>query len=196
MKKVFYLTLTLVFFLLKNDVLANFINVQNTTLTGQNTTNGTIQVQFDLSWNNSWRDSINYDGAWVFIKYRIGSGNWIHANLSSTGFVNGSGTSNVIQIAPVTGTSIRPGAMIYRGVGGVGNFSVSGLQLAWAYGSQTVSNTDALTAQLRVFATEMVFIPQGNFFAGDISVIRIYNRALTQTEITQNFNAVRGRYAL
>lgn len=34
-----------------------------------------------------------------------------------------------------------------------------------------------------------------NFFPGDISIIRLYNRALTQSEITQNYNAVKGRYA-
>lgn len=186
MKKVFYLALILASSFLKKDALANFINVQNTTLTGQNTTTGTIQVQFDLSWNNSWRDSINYDGAWVFVKYRIGSGNWIHANLASTGFVNGTGTNHVIQIAPLTATNIRPGAMIYRGVGGVGNFGVTGMQLAWAYGTQTVSNADALTAQLRVFATEMVFIPQGNFFVGDGVNTRfhLYNGGTAPIQIT------------
>jgi hypothetical protein len=32
--------------------------------------------------------------------------------------------------------------------------------------------------------------------AGNISVIQIYNRALSQAEITQNFNALRGRYGI
>lgn len=35
-----------------------------------------------------------------------------------------------------------------------------------------------------------------NFFSGDISQIRIYNRALNITEIQQNFNATRGRFGL
>ena len=33
-------------------------------------------------------------------------------------------------------------------------------------------------------------------FRGDIPSVKIYNRALTQTEITQNFNALRGRYGI
>jgi hypothetical protein len=33
-----------------------------------------------------------------------------------------------------------------------------------------------------------------NFLAGNLSVVRIYNRALTQAEITQNYNAVKDRY--
>ena len=34
------------------------------------------------------------------------------------------------------------------------------------------------------------------FFSGNIANTKIYNRALTQTEITQNFNALRGRYGI
>jgi hypothetical protein len=36
----------------------------------------------------------------------------------------------------------------------------------------------------------------GDYFNGNISVVHIYNRALTQAEITQNFNALRGRYGI
>lgn len=172
MKRLYYLSSALMLMLVANFSFANFINVQNTTLTGQNTTNGTIQVQFDLSWNNSWRDSINYDGAWVFVKYRIGTGNWLHSNLSATGFQNGTGTSHAIQIAPLTHSNNRPGAMIYRNTGGSGTFNATGIQLQWAYSTQSVSNTDALAAQLRVFAVEMVFIPQGNYFLGSANNAR------------------------
>jgi len=35
-----------------------------------------------------------------------------------------------------------------------------------------------------------------NFYRGDISIVRIYNRALSTTEIAQNWNANRGRYGL
>ena len=35
-----------------------------------------------------------------------------------------------------------------------------------------------------------------NEFKGYISSIQIYNRALTATEISQNFNALRGRYSI
>ena len=34
------------------------------------------------------------------------------------------------------------------------------------------------------------------WYAGKISIIKIYNRALTQQEIAQNFNALRGRFGL
>lgn len=34
------------------------------------------------------------------------------------------------------------------------------------------------------------------FFPGNISNVMLYNRALSATEVTQNFNAIRGRYGL
>jgi len=33
-------------------------------------------------------------------------------------------------------------------------------------------------------------------FVGDISIVQLYNRALTEAEIQQNFNALRGRFGL
>ena len=36
----------------------------------------------------------------------------------------------------------------------------------------------------------------GNFFAGNIGILRVYNRALSQTEIRQNYNATRAYYGL
>jgi hypothetical protein len=35
-----------------------------------------------------------------------------------------------------------------------------------------------------------------NFFSGDVPVVRIYNRALSATEVTQNFKVNRGRFGL
>jgi hypothetical protein len=33
-----------------------------------------------------------------------------------------------------------------------------------------------------------------NFFPGDISIVRIYNKALSQSEVTQNYDAIKSRY--
>ncbi len=84
-------------------VMANNIQLSNVALTGQNTAGGYIMVQFDLSWDNSWRtDNLNGDGksnwdaAWVFVKYRITSKNggddlWKHAWLNDNGHGGGTG---------------------------------------------------------------------------------------------------------
>jgi formylglycine-generating enzyme required for sulfatase activity len=66
---------------------ANNIVVSNTALTGQDINNGPNSalnfalVQFDLSWDNSWRTAnpANWDAAWVFVKFRLGSTNYLSA---------------------------------------------------------------------------------------------------------------------
>jgi hypothetical protein len=35
-----------------------------------------------------------------------------------------------------------------------------------------------------------------NYWGGGVSIVRVYNRALSQEEITQNFNAIKSRYGL
>lgn len=38
--------------------------------------------------------------------------------------------------------------------------------------------------------------PDGQYFTGNISIVRIYNKSLSQSEILQNFNAQKARYGL
>ena len=48
------------------------------------------------------------------------------------------------------------------------------------------------------FTTRLGYASGGGYpyFNGNISQIQIYNRALSATEILQNFNALRGRYGV
>src|ERR1700733_10679231 len=72
----------------------NNIQVSNVTLTGQNVGSHFTLVQFDLSWDNSFRINAgaqNWDAAWVFVKFQITGGAgctasalWNHATLSGT----------------------------------------------------------------------------------------------------------------
>ena len=64
---------------------ANNILINNVSLTGQNLENGFALLEFDVSWDNSWRlesGPSNYDAAWVFVKYRESGGNWQHASIN------------------------------------------------------------------------------------------------------------------
>jgi formylglycine-generating enzyme required for sulfatase activity len=174
-----------------NKGLANNISVSNVTLTGQNTAAGVnnannfTQVQFNLSWENSHRVTFgptNWDAAWVFVKYRVSGGNWLHATIASTGQVAPTGSS--IDIGLLTpGTAYNAtsnpglGAFIYRNAAGTGNFSLTGVQLRWAYGANAVA--DNAVVEVQVFAVEMVFVPGGSFSAGD----GISNLGFTQTTI-------------
>lgn len=73
---------------------ANNISVTNVTTTGQNTSAGVNNavnftlVEFDLSWDNSWRASTgpsNWDAAWVFVKFQVGARNPVLTGASSSG---------------------------------------------------------------------------------------------------------------
>lgn len=56
------------------------------------------------------------------------------------------------------------GVFIYRSGPGFGQFYSSGVRLRWNYGSQGLP--DNAIVDLKVFAIEMVYVPQGSFFIG------------------------------
>lgn len=140
---------------------ANNIVVENVSISGQNVTDHYSIVSFDVSWENSWRTSTNernYDGAWVFIKFRkAGTYNWQHATIHLTGFIAAAGSS--IEIP-----SDGKGAFVYKSADGIGNVNYTNTQLRWNYGVDGVLDSDLV--EIKVFAVEMVYIPQGSFYLG------------------------------
>lgn len=167
-----------------SNIYANNIAVSNVKLSGQNTTAGINNannytfVQFDLSWDNSWRTSSgstnNWDAAWVFIKYRIAGGPWQHAKLNATGNSKGTGTTiPSIQVGlldenlPFNNTTNPAlGAFFYRSAVAAGStFTITNAKLRWNYGANGVLDRDKI--DIKVFAIEMTYIPTGNFFLGD-----------------------------
>lgn len=149
---------------------ANNLAITNTTLASQDTSADTIKVQFDISWDNSWSDSSNKDAAWVFTKYSTDGGTtWNHATLKTAGtnptnFSQGSGTA--INIVVPTD---KKGALIQRSAQGSGTLTTTSVQFVWDYAADGVSDTnaDAAATVIKVLGIEMVYIPQGGFYAGD-----------------------------
>jgi len=148
MKQVYLFLITV--FMAVTPALAN--NVQITNVSIINGGPGQIQVQFDLSWNNSWRTNIgpnNYDGVWVFFKYKTASGTWTHMNLT--------GNNNDIPAGfdVYQGTAFnKTGAVIYRDNTnmGTGPVTVTGIKLG-------VISTLPYDIDLKSFAVEMVYVP-------------------------------------
>jgi formylglycine-generating enzyme required for sulfatase activity len=138
---------------------ANDISVKNVRLTGQISGSHTF-VNFDLSWENSWRNSTNYDAAWLFVKYKVGTGEWMHATLSATPTDHTAPTGSTISPA-----SDSNGVFIYRSSNGTGDNNFNDVALRWLYPTDGVANDAQLT--VKVFAIEMVYIPQGSFSVGD-----------------------------
>jgi formylglycine-generating enzyme required for sulfatase activity len=177
--KKFHFTIQLLTFLMFISIsflpcLANNIQVTNVSLTDQSTQDHFSYIQFDIAWENSWRTSLapnNWDAAWVFIKYKVsdisgGDGVWRHAIINTNGFTAPSGST-------ITPASDGTGAFIFRSTDGTGTFTVSGAQLRWNYGlniKNAIGPTyvdDNDIVDIKVFAIEMVYVPQGSFYLGD-----------------------------
>jgi len=144
---------------------ATNLRISNEELGSSNTIAKYRMITFDISWKNSWRTSSssnNWDAAWIFIKYKVGNGNWQHATLSTVKGEHIYPAGTAIDTSPD-----GKGIFIYRSENGKGTFSVSGESLRWNYGKDNVAD-DAVIA-IKVLALEMVYIPQGSFFAGDNS---------------------------
>jgi Sulfatase-modifying factor enzyme 1 len=140
---------------------ANNVQTANVLLTNQNTSAHFSLVNFDISWENSWRTSsneANYDGCWVFVKFRKhGTSSWQHATMNTTGHTIPTGSA-------ISTPTDGKGVFIYRDANGIGNVSFTGAQLQWNYGVDGLADNDSV--EIKVCAIEMAFIPEGAFYAG------------------------------
>ncbi len=150
---------------------ADNITVSNTKLSAP-VKGGYRTVSFDVQWEHSWRldlagpsqaEPYNYDAAWVFAKYRAGTGEWKHATLS----VNVADHTVPAGCAMSVGQTDRKGigVFLYRNANGAGTFKADNVGLRWQYPSNGIGDSAAVT--VKVFAIEMVYVPQGAFKVGD-----------------------------
>ena len=148
---------------------ANNITTSTGTLTGNSGT--TVLVQFNVSWENSWRINPEFwDAAWIFVKYRASDGIWRHASLSNTGHVAPAGstiTAGLLTPGAAYNATTNPGVgvFLYRNADGGGTFAANGVQLLWNYSVNGVGLVDV--KEVRVFAIEMTNAPQTAYFVGE-----------------------------
>ncbi len=135
------------------DTLANNIAVSNVSLQNQSVANATVEVKFNLTWDNSFsgtdaNGASFYDRAWVFVKYWVvgtdtENTGWHHATLTSGG--------------TLTPTSL--------GEGTIANIDTN-QTVKWCYGTNGVAAT--ATVRVRLCAIEVVYIPEGSFYFATI----------------------------
>lgn len=143
---------------------ANNITVQKVTLLDTNRSAKTVAIRINISWENSWRDSINWDAAWIFFKFKEpkdSTWRWRHGTMSKTGNYPGNSAAGLKFAIP----DDLKGAFLYRQAIGGGNIKADSVRFLWNYGADGVTNIDSV--EIRVFATEMVYVPQGSFAIGD-----------------------------
>jgi len=149
------------------SVQANNLTISNVLVTGQDTANDFILLQFDITWDNSWRVTsagpntpTNWDAAWVFMKYQVAGGAWQHATLNTSVSTLASTLAFIID-RPSDGR----GVFVYRSTDGTGPVSFTGVQLVWDYGKDGLSD-DEPDVEVQVLGIEMVYVPEGAFAAG------------------------------
>jgi len=153
---------TIHYSLFTTPAFANNLTIRNVDLSaGGDASHATIK--FDISQDNSWRFSPEIrDAAWVFVKYSVDGGEWLHADISGVDLAVITGTALTFSIS-----SDNKGVFIYRAASaeGKGALSTNGVKLQW---NITFSNVDPQSHKilLRVFALEMARIPQGAFYLG------------------------------
>ena len=144
--------------------LANNVEIENISLTGQNNATDTKMIEFDISWENSWRTAAspsNWDAVWIFAKYRLTSGTlWEHATINANSANHTAPTGSTIDAVPDA-----MGAVLYRDADGFGPNDFNNVQLQWDYGVDGLNDNDSV--EICVFAIEMVHVPQGGFTLGD-----------------------------
>jgi formylglycine-generating enzyme required for sulfatase activity len=115
-------------------------------------------ISFDLSWDNSWRDAVNHDAIWIFIKFRQPNGDWMHATLNGTGH-------SIPLGAEIDQPADHKGVFIAREGNGSGTNTFTGISLSWNHAADGIQNTANI--QVKVIGIEMVYVPSGDFFLGD-----------------------------
>ncbi len=169
--KFVYQSLTVLLLLTASPVYANNLTVSNVALGTRNPQSKTLEVKFNVNWENSWRNKINHDAAWLTLRLYSTQSSLTYKKLCriSASGLNPTGSSpgtagNLEFYVPAD----KNGAFLRRSVNGkVGTVTTQNAQLTINYDSCGFSDSDEIFAS--VFGVEMVFIPQGNFYAGDFN---------------------------
>jgi len=164
----FLLIAVFVFCVSAGDCFANGLSVSNLSDYSTDTSANTMTLTFNAVWNNSWRNLTNYDAVWFILKYSTDGGyTWAQAYLSAsgtnpTGFTVPAGFEIIVP-------SDRTGFFLQRSTSGTGTATASGVRVVWDYAQAGLSDATAAAANtiVKIHGVEMVYIPQGGFYAGD-----------------------------
>ncbi len=155
------------------SALGNNIQILSSELLIDDPEPGSAVINVQVQWENSWRTSSapnNWDAAWIFVKYQDDiTGLWHHARLHGDGEHIATGGMIVSTGLLTPGQPFHltnnwgVGVFVHRGTDGFGTVNES-VGLRWNYALQGVDAADI--AQMKAFAIEMVYVPEGAFYLG------------------------------
>jgi formylglycine-generating enzyme required for sulfatase activity len=155
----FSIIIFVVFLSVSFNSFANNIQTSNVSLVCQNTSAGTnnsanhIFIKFDISWENSWRVGSpvnNWDAAWIFVKFRVGTSN---VNLTSV-----SSSSTTLTVSSTSGLRV-------------------GMPLVKTAGTGTLATNTVITAILSATTISVNVAPSVALSGASITASRIWEHA-------------------
>lgn len=120
-----------------------------------------------LSTQNGYGIRQRIDNVWWFVVGREGNGESVQTNLNQNMWVNLSGTYN--------GSTM----ILYK----------NGISVGSTSSARTINFSNNLT--IGILPTTL-----NDPYAGNVSLVQIYNRALSTSEVLQNYNAAKNRFGL
>ena len=149
---------------------------------------GQSSITFDLVWDHSWRGAWevgeqqhggkgtlkleNWDAAWVFVKFRqAGAKVWLHAALSANKADHAVPAGAALDVGLSDDGKRGIGVFVYREAAGHGPNDWRDVTLRLLHGAD--GEDDPGAAEAKIFAIEMVRVPQCAFWAGDGSTNRV-----------------------
>lgn len=157
----------LVFLLWTVVVNGNNVVVYNGPRLSLNSGKDSVEIAFDLSWDNSWRDEFNWDAAWIFVKFKKENTitAWQHVYLGKTHVL----ASGLDYNYATTGGKVT-GIFVYRNAPGSGHLRDKEIRLKAPLNTFTgVSAADIENNKVyvSVSAIETVLISYGAYYVGD-----------------------------
>ena len=139
-------------------------------------------LAFDLAWDHSWRAAWSepaerhggdktlklesWDAAWVFVKFRRpGDDRWSHATLSTNTADHIVPEGTVLDVGLSDDRKRGLGAFVHRAKAGRGPVNWKGITVAWQNVKDGIENPSKV--EWKVFAIQMVYVPEGAFWLGD-----------------------------
>ncbi len=174
MEKKFYMLVVLLvvvisFFVVCPVVNANNLSISNVSIGQRDPLSNTALIEFDISLDNSWRNKINHDAVWLTVRLYDSEVSPTTKNLcdlaatglNPDGFSLGTSSSLEIYVpADAKGAFLRQSSNI-----AINSVSSTDVQIKVDYSSCGFDDGDQVYAT--VMGIEMVFIPEGSFYAGD-----------------------------
>jgi formylglycine-generating enzyme required for sulfatase activity len=122
------------------------------------------RIVFDIAWDASFRDDLNWDAVWVFAKFREAGQPWRHARMSTASSAHRIGANNGV-LATLAPSSDGLGLFLYRAEDGFTSIDWDQVSLSWDLSDGGVDKSAAV--EVEVIALEMVYVPEGPFLLGD-----------------------------